>query len=100
MSLKKAVQAVAALDPTQYLELNCFVLGDDHKKIPKTAKAGTLNDLIKEKRAPHLNHVDASDLLLWCVSFPLDDLEATKLENINLDDYSFHQSQTMLAPIP
>ena len=32
--------------------------------------------LIKGEKAPHLNHVAASDLDLWLVSFPIDDLHS------------------------
>jgi hypothetical protein len=58
--------------------LNCFVLGDKKDnvftvKIPKTDNVSILKDEIKNKKAPHLNHVAASDLELWEVSFPIDD---------------------------
>jgi len=71
--------------------LNCFILGDDPDriftvKVPKTENVSILKDLIKEKKAPHLDHVAASDLDLWQVSFPIDDLE-TELRNINLAGY-------------
>ncbi|KXN90928.1 hypothetical protein AN958_03203 [Leucoagaricus sp. SymC.cos] len=73
------VQTVVALDSAQLLSFNCFLLGDDPDrtftvKIPKTENVSILKDLIKEKKAPHLNHVAASDLDLWSVSFPIDDL--------------------------
>ena len=62
--------------------LNCFVLGDKEDnvftvKIPKTDNVSILKDEVKKKKAPHLNHVAASDLELWKISFPIDDL-ATK----------------------
>jgi hypothetical protein len=65
------------LDPTQLLSLNCFVLGDDPKKIftvkiPKTDNVSILKKLIKEEKASRLGHVDASDLDLWSVSIPVD----------------------------
>ena len=58
--------------------LNCFVLGDKVDnvftvKIPKTDNVSILKDEIKKKKAPHLNHVAASDLDLWEDSFPIDD---------------------------
>ena len=73
------------------LSLNCLVVGDDPDriftvKILKTENVSILKDLIKEKKAPHLDHVAASDLDLWQVSFPIDDLE-TELRNINLARY-------------
>ena len=71
-------QPVPVLDPTQLLSLNCFVLGDDPKrmftvKIDKTENVSILKKLIKEEKASRLKHVDASDLDLWSVSVPTDD---------------------------
>jgi hypothetical protein len=43
-------------------------------KIPKTDNVSILKDEIKKKKAPHLNHVAASELELWEVSFPVDGL--------------------------
>ena len=73
------------------LPLNCLVVGDVPDriftvKIPKTENVSILKKLIKEEKAPHLDHVAASDLDLWQVSFPIDDLE-TELGNINLSRY-------------
>jgi Crinkler effector protein N-terminal domain len=73
------------------LSLNCLVVGDDPDRtftveIPKNKNVSILKDLIKEKKAHHFNHVDASDLDLWLVFFPIDDLE-TELGNINLVSY-------------
>ncbi|KAJ3499972.1 hypothetical protein NLJ89_g9993 [Agrocybe chaxingu] len=75
------VQTVVALDPTQLLSLNCFILGDDPDRvftveIPKNKNVSILKKLIKEEKAPHLDHVAASDLDLWQVSFPIDDLSS------------------------
>jgi hypothetical protein len=72
------IQTAAALNPTQLLSLNCLVVGDVLDRmftveIPKTENASILKKLIKEKKAPHLNHVAASDLDLWQVSFLIDD---------------------------
>jgi len=58
--------------------LNCFVLGDDEDKVftvkvPKTDNVSILKDEIKKKKAPHLNHIAASDLDLWKVCHPIDD---------------------------
>jgi hypothetical protein len=63
--------------------LNCFVLGDKKNqmftvKIPKTDNVSILKKLIKEEKAPHLNHVAASDLELWKVSFSIDDHASKK----------------------
>ena len=73
------------------LSLNCLVVGDDPDRtftieIPKNKNISILKDLIKEKKARHFEHVDASDLDLWQLSFPIDDLE-TELRNINLGGY-------------
>ena len=73
------------------LILNCLAIGDDLDRsftieIAKNKNVSILKDLIKEKKAPHLNQVAASDLDLWQVSFPFDDLE-TELKNINLARY-------------
>lgn len=73
------------------LILNCFVLGDDPERtltveIPKNKNVDILKDRIKEKKVPHFNHIAASDLDLWQVSFAFDDHE-TELKNINLDRY-------------
>ena len=65
------------------LSLNCLVLGDDPDRIftveiPKNKNISILKKLIKEEKAPHLDHVAASDLYLWQVSFPIDDLPSKK----------------------
>ena len=79
-------QPVPALDPTQLLSLNCFVLGDDLKKVftvevEKTKNVSILKDQIKEKKASLLNHVDASDLNLWNISLAKDDVTNEKLKS-------------------
>ena len=79
----KEVKTAVALDSTPFLSLNCFVLGDDPDrtftvKIPKVENVSILKDLIKEKKARHFDHIDASDLDLWQVSFPIDDLHSKK----------------------
>ena len=73
------VQTAAVLDPTQFLSLNCFLRGDDPDrmftvKISKTKNVSILKDLIKKEKAPHLDHVAASDLDLWKADFPINDL--------------------------
>ena len=40
-------------------------------KILKTKNVSVLKDLIKEKKASHFDHIAASDLDLWQVSFPI-----------------------------
>src|SRR5882672_12778017 len=56
---------------------NCFVLSDDEDKVftvkvPKTDNVSILKDEIKRKKAPHLNHIAASDLDLWKICGPID----------------------------
>jgi hypothetical protein len=63
--------------------LNCFVLGDKKDnvftvKIPKTDNVSILKKFIKEEKAHRLGHVDASDLEIWKVSFPIDDHASKK----------------------
>jgi hypothetical protein len=81
------------------LSLNCFLLGDHLDriftvKVPNTDNVSILKDLIKEKKAPHLDHVAASDIDLWQVSFPIDDLN-TELLNTNFAGYSKLSPPTM-----
>ena len=64
-----------------FLSLNCFVFGDDPNRtftveIPKNKNVSILKKLIKEEKAHHFNHVDASDLDLWHASFPIGDLRS------------------------
>ena len=68
------------------LSLNCFLVGDDFDRIftvqiPKDKNVSILKSLIKKKKAPHLNHVDCSDIELRQVSFPIDDLKTELLNN-------------------
>ena len=77
-----------ALDPTQLLSLNCFVLGDDLKKvftvkIPKTENVSILKDLIKEKNSSSFCNVDLKNIDLWNVSIPMDDEADERLKNID-----------------
>ena len=53
-------------------------------EVLKNKNVSILKDLIKEKKAPHLNHVAASDLELWMVNIHLDGLGA-KPVNVDLD---------------
>ena len=60
------------------LSLNCLVLGDELEKIftvevEKTKNVSILKKLIKEEKAPHLDHVAASELDLWMVDRCLDE---------------------------
>ena len=76
------------LDPTQLLSLNCLIHGEVQEKmftvkIDKTENVSILKDLIKEKRASRLEHVDTSDLDLWKVSIPMDSDAGERLKSIN-----------------
>jgi len=62
--------------------LNCFVLDDDAErvfpvKIPRNNNVGILKDEIKKKKAPHLDHIAASELDLWKVCLPILPLRST-----------------------
>jgi hypothetical protein len=75
------------MDPNQLQSLNCFVLGSRGDqvftvKIEKTENVSILKDLIKEKKARLLSHVEASDLELWKVSLPVDSLT----QQLTVDD--------------
>ena len=77
----EVIQPVPVLNPTQLLSLNCFVLDDNVEnvftvKVEKTENVSILKKLIKEEKAPHFDHVAASDLDLWIVDLRLDDLGA------------------------
>ena len=56
--------------------LNCLLLNDDPKrqlltvKIPESENVSILKELIKAKKAPHLDDLAASDLILWKVRLP------------------------------
>ena len=72
----EAIHPVPALD---IISLNCFVFDDELEKmftvkVPKTDNVSILKDLIKEKKAPHLDHVAASDIHLWKVDLRPDEL--------------------------
>ena len=58
------------------LSLNCLVYGDDLEKwftveVQKDKNVSILKKLIKEEKAPHLDHIDASDLDLYLTLQPL-----------------------------
>ena len=70
-----------AHDPTPLLSLNCLFFKDDSTKaftvkIPMTDNVSILKELIKEKKARHLAHLDASDLALYKVSLSAADVDS------------------------
>ena len=85
------IQTPAALDPTQLLSLNCFLLGDEPDrmftvKIPKTENVSILKDLIKERKSFSLGNVDVTDIELFQVSLSRDVLTSAKYgENLKDD---------------
>jgi hypothetical protein len=59
------------------LSLNCLLVNDDSTqaftvKIPKTDNISILKELIKGKKAPHLDRLAASNLILWKVKLSID----------------------------
>ena len=74
------------------LSLNCLILDDEPEKmftveVEKAKNVSILKDQIKLKKAPHLDHVAASDIDLWKVDLCLDDLGAEPV-HVNLDTCS------------
>ena len=84
------------------LSLNCLIHGEGQGKmftvkIDNTENVSILKDLIKEKKAPHLNHVAASDLDLWMVDTQLDGLgEEPVYANLNNEKLSPRKKLTFL----
>jgi hypothetical protein len=83
------------------LSLNCLVLGDEQQKmftleIEKTKNVSILKDLIKEKKASRLEHVDASDLVFWMIDLHLDDFGAEPV-HVDLDIHSKLSPRTKLS---
>jgi hypothetical protein len=59
------------------LSLNCLLVNDDSTQaftveIPQTKNVSILKELIKGKKAPHLDRLAASDLILWKVKLSTD----------------------------
>ena len=84
--------ASSALQPlAMSLSLNCLIHGEVQDKmftveVEKTKSVSILKKLIKEEKASRLEHIDASDLDLWDVSIPMDELGAEPV-HVNLDAY-------------
>ena len=67
-----ASQAKLCIPPMSTFALNCMLLNDDPTKVftvkvPESENVSILKELIKAKKAPHLDHLAASDLILWKV---------------------------------
>jgi hypothetical protein len=74
------------------LEINCLVHGEPRShifpvEIASTKTVGALKDAIKEKKQHTFQHVDADALVLWKVSFPVDESLDGNLTNF-LDEES------------
>ncbi|GLB38822.1 hypothetical protein LshimejAT787_0506870 [Lyophyllum shimeji] len=87
------VQATLIMPATR--ALNCCLLGDDPRihsfsvDILDTQTVYELKKLIKEKRSPTLEHIDAADLDLFKASIPVDDDSdslAACFENLTLNE--------------
>jgi len=67
--------------------VNCLILGDNPDRTltvnisDDNENIYFLKELLKEKMAPRLNHVDASDLDLWKVDFSFEDHDLERLAN-------------------
>ena len=73
------------------LSLNCLIHGEVTEKmftveVEKTKNVSILKKLIKEEKAPHFDHIAASDLDIWMVDLDLDELGAEPV-HVNLDGY-------------
>ena len=71
---------IQTVDPTQLLSVNCLSFKDEQTKaftvkVSKTDNVSVLKDLIKAKKSPHLDHLAASDLILYKVSLPAVDVD-------------------------
>ena len=74
------------------ISLNCLIYGKVSEKmfivkIDENESVYTLKELIKEKNAPHLDHLAPSDLDLWMLDLSLDEF-GTKSVVVNLDTYT------------
>lgn len=73
----KPLQDIQTVEPTQLLSLS---FKDEPTKafsvrISKTDNVSILKKKIKEEKAPHLDHLAASDLILYKVSLPAVDVD-------------------------
>ena len=85
----RPLQDVVARDPTQLLSLNCLFFKDDSTKvftvkILVTDNVSILKKSVKEEKAHHLAHLDASDLTLYKVSLSAADVDS-RLKVANTD---------------
>ena len=87
----EVIQPIPALNPTQLLSLNCFVLGDDVEnvftvEVDKTKNVSILKKLIKEEKSPIFNHIPANSLVLWKSSIPFNRNLKEDVETLDLDN--------------
>jgi hypothetical protein len=74
------------------ISLNCLIHGEVSEKmftveVEKTKNVSILKKLIKEEKAPHLEHVAASDLDLWMNS------EQNRCMSISIPIQSYHHAR-------
>jgi len=86
-----------------YLSLNCLIHGEVPEKlftveIETTKSVSFLRDLIKEKKASRLEHIDASDLDIWMVDLHLDELGADPVY-VNLNTHRKLSPRTKLSTL-
>ena len=76
---------IHTVDPTQLLSLNCFVIGDTQNqmftvKIPNTDNVSIRTSSRTKRLLTSI--VAASDLELWKLSFPIDNLTSKQLPTL------------------
>jgi hypothetical protein len=79
-------RCIQPLAMSESLPLNCLIHGEFQARIFTVKISETENvDIRKlEEKAPHLNYVAASNLILWMVDLHLDEFGAEPL-HVNLD---------------
>ena len=87
-AFRTALEVIYTVDPTQPVLLNCFVLDDKPNQtftveIVKAKSVSILKDLIKERKAPRLDHVAASDLDISQVSLPMNGDAEERMSPLN-----------------
>jgi len=89
-------------DLQSLLSVNCLFLKDDPTKvftvkIPKSDNVSVLKEMIKAKKAPHLDDLAASDLILYKVSLSSTEVDA-RLKEDNADSKA--KSAVTRIPLP
>ncbi|KAG6374933.1 hypothetical protein JVT61DRAFT_3682 [Boletus reticuloceps] len=76
---------------TTPVALNCLISGQDssrifHVKVPSTDNVIALKEAIKEKISEEFNGVNPTDLTLWNVSLPCDNVLEQHIQDVKLSD--------------